>query len=350
MIARRRRTRGFRLRPLAAAGAAAAVLCAGTLAGDVPHRSTISAADPGPDAPTAGPHPRDEQQLGTMVVNRRTTIAGKSFTYCGNGSIDQPSSRITRVIVMIHGNDRQACGAAQVVVAASTPEQAARTLVVAPRFPTVDDRIEKAKELHWTFYGWSQGDESLNDGAAVSSYAVVDEIIRRVGVEDRVVAGFSGGGQFVNRYAAGSRIDATRFIIANPSSYLYFTPERPGADPKQLKACPGYDNYRYGVRALNTYMGQSTPTQLTERYGRRRITYLLGDADSDPASASMDKHCGAQAEGRHRFERGSRYWAYLPKVFGPSITERQQMFIVKGVAHDGGGMLVNAAGRKALYG
>ena len=54
-----------------------------------------------------------------------------------------------------------------------------------------------------------------------------------------VIFGNSAGGQFVNRYAAvgrgpgalAARGIQTRFIVANPSTYLYFGDDRPHAAP-----------------------------------------------------------------------------------------------------------------------
>lgn len=312
--------------------------------------TTTTATTPAaPAAPGTTGTPRERNPLSETVTLRRTTVAGKVFTYCGNGSVDRPPAQATRVIFMIHGNDRHSCAAAQAIAASGGPALARRTLIIAPRFPTLDDRVNGAADLHWSFYGWSQGDPSLNDDARVSSYAVMDELVDRVGIADRVVAGFSGGGQFVNRYAAGSARDATRFVIANPSSYLYFGPERPGSDPALVAACPGYDNYRYGLRQPNAYMALSDPETLRRRYTDRPIAYLLGDADTDPLSPSMDKECGAKVQGINRWERGRRYWAYLPTALGPRVVERQSMSVVRGVAHDGFRMMADPAARHALF-
>ncbi|GAB3711817.1 hypothetical protein [Mariniluteicoccus flavus] len=300
---------------------------------------------------TPGSAPATEgDRLAETATLRRTTVGGKVMHYCANGSIDTPLANVERVVFMIHGNDRQACAAARTVLAAGSRDQVRRTLVVAPRFPTLEDRVDARSDLHWSFYGWSQGDASLNDDAPQSSYAVLDELRQRVDAPVEVVAGFSGGGQYVNRYAAGSPIEATRYVVANPSSYLYFSPVRPGGDPRVISGCPAYDSYRYGLNGLNPYMAQSGADELRRRYARRELVYLLGDADSDPRSASMDKECGAMAQGPNRFERGRRYWTYLPSVFGARITDRQSMSVVRGVGHDGGGMMGDAAARKALFG
>ncbi|GAB3622890.1 hypothetical protein GCM10027418_09720 [Mariniluteicoccus endophyticus] len=294
--------------------------------------------------------PRSDDALDDKPTLRSTIVGGKLVQYCGNGSIDRPPATVRRVIFMIHGNDRGSCNAAGAVMKAGTADELRTTMVVAPRFPmATDSGVDHRNQLHWSFYGWSQGDVSLNTDAPISSFAVLDNLASRVPRTSRVMAGFSGGGQFINRYAAGTPVEATRFVIANPSSYLYFTSKRPGVDPKLLLTCPHYDRYRYGMSERNTYMRQWTPEELQRRYASRDVVYLLGDADNDPKSSSMDIECGAQSQGSNRYERGRNYWAYLPSVFGARITERQSMFVVRGVAHDGGRMMADPNGKKALF-
>lgn len=317
--------------------------------------SRIPGASPSP--PAVAERPSDSttpfvipEPLTRSVRMRETQVAGRGFSYCANGSIDHPASEAARVIVIMHGNDRQPCAVASAVLAAGTPQQRAQTLVVSPRFPIREDRINPNTQLYWSFYGWSQGDLSANDDVRISSYAVADELLDRVRHLPTVVAGFSGGGQFVARYAAGTTHEPLRFLVTNPSSYLYWTPDRPGIPREQLSACPVYNDYRYGVHRLNDYMASAGELNLRRRFSERRIIYLLGTADNDPRSSSMDRSCGAQAEGAHRFERGQRYWAYLPSVFGPSIHTRHRLIVVPGVSHNVHAMFQHPDARMALYG
>lgn len=322
----------------------------------VPATDRVPSAVPAPPSPVPPPPDatfpdslRAAEPLARTTTMRQTTVAGKTLRYCANGSVDNPAREATRVIFVMHGNDRQPCSVATAALATGTPEQRASTLVISPRFPILEDRIDPQRELFWTFYAWSQGDPSANADVQVSSYAVLDELIGRVQPLPVVVAGFSGGGQFVNRYAAGTSVNPIRFIIANPSSYLYFTPERPGTPATQLAICPGYNYYRYGLDELNDYMGRVGPVGLTRRYGEHRVVYLLGDADNDPRSTSMDKSCGALAEGANRYERGLRYWAYLPSVYGPNIQRQHQLFVVPKAGHNVYAMFQHPAAKSALY-
>lgn len=305
-------------------------------------------------APTGPPDAADPfivpEPLSRSVTMRATRVSGRGFSYCANGSVDRPALEVERVIFVMHGNDRQPCAVASAALAAGNPEQRSKTLVVSPRFPTRDDSVNPNTELYWSFYSWSQGDAAANDDVRISSYAVMDELIDRVRHLPIVVAGFSGGGQFVARYAAGTAQEPLRFIITNPSTFLYWTPERPGTPPEQLAACPDYNDYRYGLRRLNTYMGEVGELTLRRRFSERRVIYLLGDADNDPRSSSMDRSCAAQAGGPTRFQRGLRYWAYLPSVFGPSIQTRHRLIVVPRVSHNVHAMFQHPDARAALYG
>lgn len=292
----------------------------------------------------------DPEPLTRSVTLRETRVGGRILRYCSNASVDNPPAGLTRVIVALHGNDRQACGTATAALAAGTPEQRATTLVVTPWFPIRTDRINPNTDLHWSFFSWSQGDPAENVDARVSSYAVVDELLDRLRHVPTVVAGFSGGGQFVARYSAATSHEPVRFIIANPSSYLYWTADRPGTPPEQLAACPAYNDYRYGLNRLNPYLKTVGPLNLARRFGEREVVYLLGDEDNDPRSGSMDKSCGAQAEGPHRFERGMRYWHYLPLVFGPEIHRRHRLVVVPRVGHTVYPMFQHPGAKEALYG
>jgi len=74
-----------------------------------------------------------------------------------------------------------------------------------------------------------------------------------------VIFGNSAGGQFVNRYAAvgrgpgalAARGIQTRFIVANPSTYLYFGDDRPHAAPGRSAV----NQWRYGFDGANPEPG-----------------------------------------------------------------------------------------------
>lgn len=291
--------------------------------------------------------------------------------------LDLPSLQVERVVIAIHGSMRNSGDSfADVMAAAQAAGEAPRTLVIAPQFLEEEDIVAwslPSTTLYWDG-GWRQGDRSRNTvahprPARIASFAVVDAIVDAVvapgafpNLESIVVAGHSAGGQFVNRFAAGSAAEddhperSFRYVIANPSSYLYFTPERrvtgnpsvfalPTA--QEIAACPGYDDYRYGLQNLNHYMAAAGPAAITDRYRRRAVEQLLGELDTGTVDLSMT--CAAMLQGERRLDRGTIYDAYLQHVFGSAIASSHRLRIVPGVGHSSSGIYLSQAGRDALF-
>jgi hypothetical protein len=132
-----------------------------------------------------------------------------------------------------------------------------------------------------------------------------------------------------------------RYVIANPSSYVYFSPERPVLNPKAeftfalpSKTCFGkYDHWKYGVNDPPPYVGGESFTALEQRYVRRDVIYLLGTNDVDPNHPALDKTCSGEVEGPYRFFRGKAYFRYF-EMRHPELGEAsasQQLWFVPGV-------------------
>lgn len=91
-------------------------------------------------------------------------------------------------------------------------------------------------------------------------------------LKEIVVAGHSGGGQVVQRFALtghdhpllnteGIRL---RYVVANPSSYAYFSPQRPVKF--DAASCPGFNDWKYGMQNLPGYVGDRGAQQLEQAY------------------------------------------------------------------------------------
>jgi pimeloyl-ACP methyl ester carboxylesterase len=318
-------------------------------------------------------------------------IASGRFTFTENGhrvtvtyeathSFDEQLASITRLVFMIHGILRNTDVYHPLVMdayrAAGEPQHVA---VISPQFLTAEDIVEFNLEddvPYWTRGGWSAGHLSRNEGelprpVRVSSYAVLDRMLERAlraypSLEEVIIAGHSAGGQFVNRYAAGSRAHellaqqgvAITYIIANPSSYLYFCDHRPISHhpirfapvaETEHNDCEGFDNYRYGLTNLNAYMQTAGAEQLAERFASRRVIYFLGARDNDPEARFLARGCAAMAQGAHRLERGIAYYHYMAFLFGPEVHERHSKVIVPGVAHSARGMYTSRDGVAILF-
>ncbi|WP_454674634.1 hypothetical protein [Achromobacter pestifer] len=284
---------------------------------------------------------------------------------------------IKQVLIVIHGvkrdADRYYDTAADLLT--QNPERARDTLILAPRFPgSIDSGF--AGMAAWRKSSWEDGEDSIQAAgrpAPVSSFQVLDDLLRSLDDRKRlpaltnmVLAGHSAGGQLVQRYAVLNNTDgplrrdglALRYVIANPSSYLYLTNERPRADgkgyaPYERGICPTYNQYKYGTDKLPSYARETDDTRLFIRYAARDVTYLLGGADNNPEHRLLDKTCGAEAQGSTRLARGTAYvqYEYQLAARGPKpVTLHHNSFEVGGVGHDNKGMFGSVCGAQALLG
>ncbi len=270
---------------------------------------------------------------------------------------------IERAVLVFHGRLRDAdtyWRSAQKALAA-VPEQAPRTLLVVPQFLAqldVDAWHLPPETLRWTLEGWEGGD-AARAPARLSSFDAIDAVLALLADRHRfphlsqvVIAGHSGGGQVVQRYAvvgqAESRLAAAgvkvRYVVANPSSYLYFSADRP--QPPAAGECTGFDQWKYGWNGAPPYATQLSTQAYEDRYVQRDVVYLLGALDVDPDHPALDKSCAGETQGPYRLARGRSYVAYLRQRH-PQLA--QPVHEVPGVGHDGDRMLGSVCGLAALF-
>ncbi len=278
---------------------------------------------------------------------------------------------ITCAMIVIHGRLRNADvyyeSAERAVLAAG--RTLTDTLLVVPQFLAVadiDTHGLAADTLAWDWTGWMGGDPAMQP-APVSSFAVIDAIIdhladaaRFPALRELVVVGHSGGGQVVHRYAVVAQRAAsleargirTRFVIANPSSYVYFDDDRPQPDgtfaPFDRQRCDNFDHWKYGPQRAPAYIGDKPFHALEQAYITRDVRYLWGERDCSPEHPALDISCAARTQGTDRLSRGLNYFRYLQQRHGASLVHRAA--VVPGVGHDGDGMLTSAEGIEALFG
>jgi len=182
-------------------------------------------------------------------------------------------------------------------------------------------------------------------------------------IEEIVVAGHSAGGQFVNRYAAGGKAQSEarpdlswEYIVANASSYMYFSDERLVEGTTDTFAvpnssnCRNYNDYKYGLEDLNSYMASVGASKIKNNYENRDVTLLLGALDNNPNNSSLDKSCSANLQGSHRLDRGKTYFEHVQDEFGADILDHHQLHVVPGVGHSGRGVFSSDAGLEHLFG
>ncbi|KAA0949451.1 alpha/beta hydrolase [Pseudomonas sp. ANT_H14] len=274
----------------------------------------------------------------------------------------QPLPQVTRALIIVHGRLRNAQTYLQSAEkAAEHAGQSANTLVIAPQFLNESDVKRNPLDnqvLRWHGNDWMAGEPSVGP-SHISSYGALDQIIQHLGnrklfpaLKEIVVAGHSGGGQVVQRFALTGHDHpalqsagiSLRYVIANPASYAYFTAQRPVKfDPA---SCPGFNDWKYGMHNLPAYAKRQRAKQLEQTYVKRNITYLLGQNDTDPNHPALDKSCAAETQGAYRLIRGHNYFDYLKQrhpQLGHTLIE------VPGVGHNGDGMFTSPEGQAVLF-
>jgi pimeloyl-ACP methyl ester carboxylesterase len=309
----------------------------------------------------------------SLVADHRLMVR----TPAGSGALplylsqdwDRPQPAVTRAIITIHGVERAADTMRTIAETARAnsnldPES---VLLIEPQF--LDDfdvaaHHLPADTLRWSHAGW-EGGEDAHGPAPISSFAALDAILARLAdralfpsLKTVIVAGHSGGGQLVQRYAVAGRGEGdltkagihVRYVAANPSSYVYFSPERPTDDgfaTFDAAACPAYDRWKYGMIRLPPYLTGQDAAALEATYAGRDVIYLLGTADDNPKHPALDKTCMAEAQGPTRFARGRAYFRYLQKRRPTDLAHR--LLKAPGVGHDGDLMFNSPCGLAALY-
>lgn len=327
-------------------------------------------------AATRDAHGREGDQPCRYRIKIGDSNTPRQLSYCARHPIERLDRSIERLVVVIHGHRRDADAYYEAATQTAQAVEAQGTFIIAPRFPTAGDLDEDERDelLFWSSDGWKQGELSRptkSRGHRVSSFAALDQLIGRAvssqsGLRTVVIAGHSAGGQFVNRYAAGSTLPDElgsiniRFVVANPSSYLYMDDRRPHGSPmervarpsrRDRKHCPGYDDYKYGLGNLNAYQRDRGGAEaLRARYASRQVTYLLGQDDRDTDGELLDRSCAAELQGLHRLERGISYFDYLGVRYGRRVYDKHNLVVIPGVGHDRVELFHSPAGRVALFG
>lgn len=276
----------------------------------------------------------------------------------GGGPVD---TSVDRAVIVLHGRLRNAdtyFKSAQ-TAAAAAGDAARQTLLIVPQFLNEEDEHVAgvtSQHLRWEGESWQGGEPAIGP-AALSSFEALDAILAMLADNHRfpllktvVVAGHSGGGQVAQRYAVVGNGEArlapagvhVRYVIANPSSYLYFSEDRPVA----TKDCAKVNRWKYGWTDAPDYARALTPDAYESRYLERDVVYLLGTLDTDPQHSALDKSCAGEAQGPFRYARGH---TYLDHLAGRHPGFKAAVFDIPGVGHDGDGMLTSDCGVAALF-
>lgn len=340
-------------------------------------------------------HKREKGDCDLLPINNTfgKSIGDKKFTFTGELGIpfkipyfsnvdevrDIGNTAITRAIVVLQGANRNAGSYYRSMLGAAQMEssQLDSILIVSPQFVTEEDMDQfqlDEEHIYWTS-SWRLGANSRDEDSnprpeRISSFTVMDSLMLKISeypsIKKIVFTGHSAGGQYVNRYSAASPIAdeletrgvALSFVVNNPSSYVYMDNKRkvPGTEktfavPASVDSCPTYNEYRYGLEELFTYLEETGGGEdaIRDRLLTRKVTYLVGQNDNDPNANLLDMDCEALLQGADRFERGKNYFNHLLDFYGPSIEENQEFGVVPGVGHSSRGMFQSEKGRSAVF-
>jgi hypothetical protein len=290
---------------------------------------------------------------------------GKGRLPCyASHDLRRPSPDVERLIVVVHGalrdSDRYFAHADD-----AAGEARSTALIVAPQFlADVDVNVLGASPdtLYWGIEGWKGGEPAIGP-AKISSFRAMDCLLEQLTAAERrppgrqlvvVIIGNSAGGQYVNRYAAVGRAPDTlsergipvRFVIANPSTYLYFDEYRPVTVPDNT----GINRWRYGFDEHPPYV-QDTPRQSLRRYLERDVTIVLGAEDRDGGALLLEVSAAAMAQGANRLERGIHYGEYIDRRANEEgLSARHRVIELSGVGHAADQVLADQQTREIMFG
>jgi len=299
---------------------------------------------------------------GARTLQSTTLTGGLTLPYYASAT-PAAAGADTAMLIAIQGYSRDANrtfdAAAQ---AAAKDGHAADTLIIAPIFQVSSQNDAKchfpgvpaatAADALWHCGTWSDGKPALNGG--VTSFQAMDQLIttlltRYPTIHHITLAGFSAGGQYVQRYAAFGNPPATtpiHYVVSDPSSFVYFTPYRPHPNP----SCPNYNNWKLGLANTPAYLHRSAADAQTH-YAQSSLSYLEGSEDTgtnpDTSYKLLDTSCGAETQGTYRLDRGINYAAYDNTTLAHGT---HHLTIIPGCAHSVTCVFPNAAAKQALFG
>ena len=288
---------------------------------------------------------------------------------------DKPQPQVTRAVIIFHGKGRDVDGYYRALCkAAELAMDSSSSILIAPQFLNEEDA--KAHHLPDTVLRWPEGTwesgREASGPASVSAYEVIDTLVAHFAdrnlypnLQTIVLAGHSGGGQAMQRYAIVGHADRiagagihVRYVVANPSSYMYFTDDRPVFSGNSVRYAPGseaachnFNHWKFGpLNIREDYVRSSADAgwqALEDAFIRKDVTYLMGTADIDPHEKDLDTTCAGEMQGPNRLLRGRAYYAWLHSRH--KTDWNQHLWFVPDVAHSGGKMFTSSCGVASLF-
>ncbi len=297
----------------------------------------------------------------------------QAFRYASSARLNRTDTAVRTLLIFVHGLHRNAMGYfASAEDAVHSAGQKKTTLVIAPQYAVEEDLYDNGlgnRFLYWKRAEWKDGWTSVTGdhrghNIGMSSYELMDSLITFVltsgkfpHIDKVVIAGHSAGGQFVQRYSAITPLPDLlpsfkfRFIVMNPSSYMYPDNRRPGGDGTFVvpdsTGCPAYDRYPKGLSELSTYAGATGADRIRHNMLQRDIVILLGADDTDIDDPDLDVSCAANLQGNVRLARGLNFFSYISSF--PEYGQKQYCNIVPRVGHSGKDIINSKEARKWIF-
>ncbi len=325
----------------------------------------------------AGDASRDDECLA------RLDLVTGLLPYYRSHPLDQPNNAIQNVVLVQHGNNRNAWDYYDTIAALTVARDPVHTVVLAPLFQTSNNTCgvdpKGPNDLYWGCADWKDGNPAKN--AATTSYAALDALLAAAKtafpkVTRVTIAGYSAGGQTIQRYAAGNTEEArtpaiaTRYVVASPGTYMYLDGQRLKTDatcpsakdcaidggsfevPAYAPGCttvdshwnatPGnYDDYKYGLMNRTGYLASIADADLLANYAARNIVYVVSEGDANTggmgvpvAYSVLDRDCPSMVQGpletSFRLQRGLVYHTYANDLLGA----KHRLTVVPVCGHD----------------
>jgi pimeloyl-ACP methyl ester carboxylesterase len=298
----------------------------------------------------------------------------QKLRYASNHSLTSVDTSIETLLVYIHGINRNGVDyfeyGERMLRAVNKKKE---TLLIAPQYADAEDLdyYQLGNDfLYWKKTEWKDGHTSIStdnrpQGLKISSYEVLDSLLTAIlssnkfpNIKKVVIVGHSAGGQFVQRYSTITPVPDRftqykfRFLVMDPSSYMYLDARRPLADKTfgmpDTAGCPEYNDYPKGLIKLNTYAKAIGAENIKRNLMQRDIVILLGEKDTKTDDPNLDVSCAGNLQGRFRLERGLNYVSYLSAF--PEYEHKGNYNIVAGSGHNGDTMINSDEAKKWIFG
>ena len=220
----------------------------------------------------------------------------------------------TKILFIMHGGSRDA---ERYISYWLDPAKDKNVILVAPHFTKKNFPYYQTLGMA-TFSGKVINDKRLWLNDSISSLFAYFKNKYDLKHDSYLMFGFSGGTQFIHRYLMyGDDMAIDKAAIGSAGWYTFINDEK----------------FPYGIKNMPPKKGR------IEWLMSKEILFMLGDKDNDPNHSSLNKSRGAKKQGKHRLDRGNRYFEnliYIGNQFNEPFRWRYQ--VINGLDHNTKGM------------